>query len=155
MADVRELRRELDRVVADINELLQRREGLRHAVESIDLDLDNSLQEFVATTGRDPGDYYPWRSRAKKARRAKGHALKQTEQRLMQAKVEESRLQLLIYSYESNYRGSDPNELLRAAYHLLMHVIDQAEVTLDESQMGLVATLRLQAGYDAPKGEAS
>lgn len=153
MADVRELREELGVVTADINELLEKREGLRYALEGIDLDLDNSLQEFVATTRRDPGDYYPWRSKAKKARRAKAQQLKKLEHRLSEAKLRETRLQLLIYSYESDYRGQDPNELLRATYHLLMHVIEEAGLTLDESQMGLLATIRLQSGYGVPKGE--
>lgn len=155
MADVRELRKELDVVVAEINELLEKREGLRYALEGIDQDLDNSLQEFVATTRRDPGDYYPWRTRAKKARRAKGQQLKKLDNRLSEAKLRETRLQLLIYSYESNYRGQDPNELLRATYHLLMHVIEEAALVLDENQMGLIATLRLQSGYGVPKGEQS
>lgn len=150
MTPLEQARAELAAVMDVLEDLHDRRDDIRDSIDKVNLDLSNSLNEFVATTGRPPDDYYPWRKRAKYAVLHKQRALRGVNEEIAKAKMDVRRLQMLLLSYESNYRGADPLELLRATYHLLLGIVEETGVSLDASQVGLISTVRLQCGYDAP-----
>lgn len=145
-----EIRSELVATEREINRMLSVREDIMDSVQHIDSDLNNTLQEFVATSGREPSEYYPWRRAAKSARLRKLQAVRSIDRQVRKAKEAHTRLQMALLSAESGYSGEDPVGLLRATYHFLMDLLTRVEVELDESERGLLMTVRMQCGYDVP-----
>lgn len=145
-----EIRSELKATEREINSMLEVRADIMEAVRHIEADLGNTLQEFVATSGREPSEYYPWRRAAKQARLRKLQAVRGLDKRVVKAKEAHTRLQMALLSAESGYRGEEPQDLLRATYHFLMDLLSRVEVDLDDSERGLLMTVRLQCGYDVP-----
>jgi len=145
-----EIRSELRATEREINRMLEMRADIMEAVRHIEADLGNTLQEFVATSGREPGEFYPWRRAAKQARLRKLSTVRSIDRQVTKAKEAHTRLQMALLSAESGYRGEDPQDLLRATYHFLMDLLSRVEADLDDSERGLLMTVRLQCGYDVP-----
>jgi hypothetical protein len=125
--------------------------ALGESLGKIDMDLANTQEEFVYTTGRDASQYHPWRKKAKWARYHKNRAIeKKAEEvaslsrRLMDAKM-------LLLAAESSYLDGDIEGMCRAAYHLLMEVLAETGYTLSRHQLGLVAALRTLASHATPR----
>lgn len=123
------------------------------AVEVIQEDLKNSLEEFVKSTGRPAEDYYPWRKRAKEALRNRKKTLARTKAAVDSLVEERYRVNMLILSYESGYRGEESLGLLRALYHFTMHVMAETGFIPDTETTGLLSTVQLHCGYAVPGGD--
>jgi hypothetical protein len=117
-------------------------EALTDGLRKIDIDLSNTLSEFVETTGKDAREFYPWRKRAKWARYHKQRAIEKKKEERAQAHAMLTDTQMLLYAQESGYRGESNEMLLRAAYHLLMEILAHSQYRLDSHQLGLVAAMR-------------
>lgn len=137
-----EIRTRIARLDHSLAVLAEDCDAIEDGVRHIDVDLSNTCAEFVASTKRQPHDYYSWR---RKAKWAKMHKLKALERKRREAKAleqERTQLSLHLYAVESGYRGQNPTELLRASYYLLMEVVEQASPRLDSSQVGLIAAVK-------------
>lgn len=119
--------------------------GLVDSVRHINIDLSNTLDEFVATTGRPAADFYTWRRKAKWAHYYKERELESKREEILIAKQKLTNAQMEKLAIEAGYRGDDPESLLRAMYHLMMEVIGRASMTLDPHQIGLLAEVRRRA----------
>lgn len=119
--------------------------GLVDSLRHIDIDLSNTLDEFVDTTGRPAADFYTWRRKAKWARFYKERELESKREEMLLAKQKLTNAQMEKLAIEAGYRGDDPESLLRAMYHLMMDVVGRAKVTLDPHQIGLLAEVRRRA----------
>lgn len=136
------LHRIISALEAEVNSSEAGVEACREAVERIDLDLSNTLDEFIASTGRPAEDYYSWRRKAKSARFHKLKEQRALREKASRAKTRLTNAQMLLHATESGYRGSDPEGLLRALYHLVMDVLERTAVSLDKQQIGLLAAVR-------------
>jgi len=113
-------------------------DGMRH----IDIDLSNTLDEFVATTGRAAEDFYRWRRKAKWARYYKERGLEAKKDEVFAVKQSLTNAQMQVLALEAGYVGEDAHLLLRAMYHLVMDVLGRSRVPLDPHQVGLIAAVR-------------
>ena len=120
-------------------------------IHHIDIDLSNTIDEFVATTGRPASEFYGWRRKAKWARAHKLRLMGETQEKLIATKRALTNAQLALYAEESGYRGSDPELLLRALYHFVMDVMDSTGHQPDEQALGLIATVREKTERIAPQ----
>ena len=136
------MRRTLADIEARIARTLEDESAIEEGVQHIDIDLSNTVAEFVETTGKQPSAYYRWRRSAKWARYRKMQALERKRQDVRALEYLRTQLSMRLYAVESGYRGADPEELLRAAYHLLMDVLARADAPLTSDQFGLVAAIR-------------
>jgi hypothetical protein len=136
---ISELDRDIERLVADEQAI---EDGIRH----IDIDLSNTIAEYVETSGKQPHEYYRWRRKAKWARYHKVNALHKKRAESKELQWQRTQLALRLLALESGYRGQDTGELLRASYHLLMEVLTMSDLTLDSSQLGLIAAVRENIG---------
>lgn len=142
-----------ERVRAQIADLEKRatevavdEELLRDALRQIEMDLDNTLDEYVSTTGRPAASYHKWRRSAKWA---KYHKVKELDRKAAEVRALHTELmntRMMLYAEESRYRGADDAQLLRAMYHLTMEILDHTTFKLDEHQLGLVAAVRMKEG---------
>lgn len=148
---VEHIHRLIGALQAEVNACDAEREAALEAVERIDLDLSNTLEEYVDTTGRPANSYYSWRHGAKSARFHKMREVRVATEKGARAKTRLTNAQMLLHATESGYRGSDPEALLRALYHLLMEVLEGADVTLDSQQIGLIAAVRERTQHIPPE----
>lgn len=136
------LRHAVRQIEAEVNMLVEDEMALTESVRHIDIDLSNSLAEYVATTGRPAAGFYKWRKGAKWARYHKVRSLERKQDEVRGAKQRLADAQMLLYAHESGYRGQDEVELLRALYHLVMEVLQYSQYRVDEHQLGLIAAVR-------------
>lgn len=145
----------LQRVETELAELAAEEQQVTEAIENIDLDLDNDLDAFMATTGRPRDDFYRWRKRARQAQLFKQRRLTRIQALKRDAEVKRSRLSMLILADRAGYRGNDPLKLLDALLMLTMSLIERTGVELDEQETGLLMVVHMQCGYRAPGERAS
>lgn len=145
-----ELTRSLERVDAILADLADEEKQVAEAIENIELDLANSAEAFVATTGKSKEEFYVWRKRASAARLFKQRRLNKVRELRRDAEADRARVQMLLLADKTGYRGQDPLKLLDALYLLTMEVLDRSGVQLDEHETGLLMAVRLQCGYGAP-----
>lgn len=151
--DTEKLRQELDAIARQLRLAIGKRSVLIDSIETIQGDLKNSLAEFTAATGRPGSDYYPWRKRAKNALKNRMKALNATNALVASLTEERYRVNMLILSYESGYRGEESLGLLRALYHFTMYVLEETGFMPDEETTGLLSTVQLHCGYAVPGGD--
>jgi hypothetical protein len=142
MTDIEHLRSMVDGLSKKLVEIDGDEEALVDGLRKIDIDLSNTLSEFVATTGKEAREFYPWRKRAKWARYHKQRAIEKKKEERLQVHSMLTDTQMLLYAQESGYRGESNEMLLRAAYHLLMEILSHSQYRMDPHQLGLVAAIR-------------
>lgn len=142
MSDIEHLRGMVENLSGKLAEIDSDEEALVDGLRKIDIDLSNTLSEFVETTGKDAREFYPWRKRAKWARYHKQRAIEKKKEERTQVHGMLTDTQMLLYAQESGYRGESNEMLLRAAYHLLMEILSHSQYRLDEHQLGLIAAIR-------------
>lgn len=150
MDDIQHLRSMVTALENKLAEVVSDEEALVDGLRKIDIDLSNTLSEFVETTKRDAKEFYPWRKKAKWARyhKQRGIEKKQEERARVQASLTDA--QMLLYAQESGYRGEDDRMLLRSVYHLLMEILSHSQYVLDKHQLGLVAAIRDRSDHTTP-----
>lgn len=146
------LTRQIEVLTQRANSLTDAEARLTEDIRHIDIDLSNTIDEFVATTGRSPSDFYHWRRKAKWARAHKLKAIGETKEKLIQTKQALTNAHLALYAEESGYRGSDPELLLRALYHFTMDILDSTGHSPDKHALGLIATVRERTERTTPEG---
>ncbi len=154
MHSPRELRIQLESHEKMLNDLQEEISVMEEGVSHIDIDLSNTVAEFVESTGRQSYEFYKWRRKAKWARHHKIKAITVAQERVRAYEEKVRQTQLLLHAVESGYRGQDPHQLLSATYHLLMEVLSRSDYTVDAHQMGLIAAIRLSLGIDKEDGQA-
>lgn len=128
-------------------------EMLHDALRQIRMDLSNTMDEFVATTGRPASEFYRWRRKAKWAEHHKSKEIDRKRTAMMTTKQHLSNAYMMLYAEESRYVGEDEGRLLNALYHLMMEVLRGTQYRLDDHQLGLIAAVRLKAeGSTAQEG---
>lgn len=142
MDDIAYLRALTEALSAKLTEINEDEDVLVDSLRKIDIDLSNTLSEFVETTGRDARDFYPWRKKAKWARYHKQRSIEKKQEERARVQSQLTDAQMLLYAQESGYRGENNEMLLRAAYHLLMEILAYSQYRLDEHQLGLIAAVR-------------
>lgn len=136
-----------------ISELAEDEEMLYDALRQIRMDLGNTIDEFVATTGRPASEFYRWRRKAKWAEHHKSKEIDRKRAAMIEAKQGLSNAYMMLYAEESRYAGEDEARLLNALYHLTMEILRGTQYRLDEHQLGLVAAVRIKAeGSAAQEG---
>lgn len=113
-------------------------------IQKVQGDLQNSLEEFVATSGRHSDEYHPWRRRATVAMLHMMEDLQKTAEEAEQARTELLNAQMELYAQESGYDGEDELGLLRALYYLVMGHVAEKNISLDDKQVGLITSIRLK-----------
>lgn len=142
MGDIEHLRTMVESLSNKLAEIDSDEEALLDGLRKIDIDLSNTLSEFVETTGKDAREFYPWRKRAKWARYHKQRAIEKKREERVQVHGMLTDAQMMLYAQESGYRGENDNGLLRAAYHLLMEILSHSQYRVDGHQLGLIAAIR-------------
>lgn len=155
MSRVHELRAEIERTEEQIGKLSESIDMTQEGIDHIDIDLSNTVAEYVAETGKQPHDYYRWRTRAKWARHHKATAIRQDTAKVRALESHKTNLYLQLHAVQSGYRGQHPKLLAIAAYYLLMEVMTTCEYRPDASQMGLIAELKIMAESIRQEEEAT
>lgn len=150
MSDITSLRLDLDHIDSRLSDLAEVEAGLLDSLKHIGIDMDNTLAEFIGTTGRDPSEYHPWRRKAKLARYHKDKALSRVRSERMELMAARTRVQMLLLASESGYRGEDSLGLLKATFLLLMSVLDQTKFVIEPEDAGLISAVQLHCGYGVP-----
>ncbi|MBA2671991.1 MAG: hypothetical protein H0U67_16605 [Gemmatimonadetes bacterium] len=148
------LRSRLDALEQRAKELATEGRQIEEGIQQIDIDLSNTLAEFVEDTGRQPYEFYKWRRKAKWARAHKINNLQRLNDRARALDGEQTETAMLLYALESGYRGQNPEQLLTAAYYLVMDVIGECGYQPDENQLGLVFAIKERVGAHAPGVES-
>jgi hypothetical protein len=149
--DVNQLRLAIIELERDLASAHEDHVALGESLGKIDMDLANTQEEFVYTTGRDAVQYHPWRKKAKWARYHKNRAIekKAEEVELLTQRLTDAKM--LLLAAESSYLDGDAEGMCRAAYHLLMEILSDTGYTLSRHQLGLVAALRTLASHVTPQ----
>lgn len=146
------LTRQIHGLTEKANSLSDQEARLTEDIRHIDIDLSNTIDEFVATTGRAASEFYSWRRKAKWARAHKLKAIGEVQAEMVATKQALTNAKLALYAEESGYRGSDPELLLRALYHFTMDILDSTGHAPDQHALGLIATVRERTERTTPKG---
>lgn len=133
---------EISRIEAHLSELEANEGMLVDAIRHIDIDLDNTIDGFTATTGRPADEFFEWRKKAQWARYYKQKALSSTREQQQALRYRLTNEQMRLLALEAGYVGTDADRLLRALYHLTMDLLGHTGYQLDEHQVGLIAAVR-------------
>ena len=136
---------------ADLTSATEDEVALVESLRKIDMDLSNTQEEFVYTTGRDTMQYHPWKKRAKWARYHKNRAIEKKGEEVSLLRQRLTDTKMLLIAVESSYLDGGPEEMCRAAYHLLMEVLAATGYQLGAHQIGLVASLRTLTLHGTPQ----
>lgn len=140
----------IEQTKARLTELGTRYQEALDTLRKIEIDIDNTLPEYVATTGRDPEEYYRWKRRAKLARYHKLKAIDKLHEQIIATRADLSKQRMLLVSEESGYRGENAIGLLGALYHLTMQTLEHTGHKLDPNEIGLLMLVRARLGYKLP-----
>lgn len=146
MNKTQELRTQIEILKSQEAALIEDVEALEESVRHIDIDLSNTVAEYVSSTGKQPHEFYRWRRKAKWARYHKEGATQKRRNELRQAQMKLQQAYMMLYAVESGYQGQDTMDLLRAAYHLIMDIAPRADgYEWDESTLGLLQAIKAKA----------